>query len=90
MSSPTLRLVPFLGDGHNIVANFRLIPRSRLPSVDVRSLWASQDTKSHFWATYTREAAEHDGQILEKYNSDMDIVLIFVRRLNFQHHLDSH
>ncbi|OJA07897.1 hypothetical protein AZE42_02752 [Rhizopogon vesiculosus] len=53
-----------------------------LPSVDsshqpLKSLWASQDTKSHFWVTYTQEAADHDGQILEKYNSDMDIVLIF-------------
>ncbi|KAG0708345.1 hypothetical protein DFH29DRAFT_767796, partial [Suillus ampliporus] len=36
-----------------------------------------QDTKSRFWATYMHEAAEHDGQILEKYKSDMDIVLIF-------------
>jgi hypothetical protein len=26
-----------------------------------------------------QEAADHDGQILDKYNSDMDIVLIFVR-----------
>ncbi|KAJ8586101.1 hypothetical protein M405DRAFT_722325, partial [Rhizopogon salebrosus TDB-379] len=36
-----------------------------------------QDTKGHFWTTYMQEAADHDGQILERYNSDMDIVLIF-------------
>ncbi|KAG2755331.1 hypothetical protein P692DRAFT_20700807, partial [Suillus brevipes Sb2] len=47
------------------------------PREPVRSQWASQDTKSRFWATYMQEAAEHDGQILDKYKSDMDIVLIF-------------
>ncbi|KAG1776991.1 hypothetical protein EV702DRAFT_934009, partial [Suillus placidus] len=36
-----------------------------------------QDTRSRFWATYMHEAAVHDGQILDKYKSDMDIVLIF-------------
>ncbi|KAG1865833.1 hypothetical protein DFJ58DRAFT_655132, partial [Suillus subalutaceus] len=33
--------------------------------------------KSRFWATYTREATDYDGEFLEKYQSDMDIVLIF-------------
>ncbi|OAX38936.1 hypothetical protein K503DRAFT_690621, partial [Rhizopogon vinicolor AM-OR11-026] len=67
-------------DGHLLTLSLTL--RSRLPSVDsshqpLGSSWASQDTKSHFWVTYTQEAADHDGQILEKYNSNMDIVLIF-------------
>ncbi|KAG1812414.1 uncharacterized protein BJ212DRAFT_1518746 [Suillus subaureus] len=35
------------------------------------------DAKTRFWATYTREATDHDGEFLEKYQSDMDIVLIF-------------
>ncbi|KAG1865836.1 hypothetical protein DFJ58DRAFT_770484 [Suillus subalutaceus] len=51
------------------------------PREPVRSQWASPETKSRFWATYMHEAAEHDGQILDKYKSDMDIVLIFVRLL---------
>lgn len=36
-----------------------------------------KDAKSRFWATYTREATDYDGEFLEKYQSDMDIVLIF-------------
>ncbi|KAG2352002.1 hypothetical protein BDR07DRAFT_1316114 [Suillus spraguei] len=47
----------------------------------VRLQWASQETKSQFWAMYMRKAAEHDGQFLDKYTSDMDIVLIFVHLL---------
>ncbi|KAG1746107.1 hypothetical protein EDB19DRAFT_1905983 [Suillus lakei] len=37
----------------------------------------ADDAKSRFWATYTREATDYDGEFLEKYQSDMDIVLIF-------------
>ncbi|KAG2079308.1 hypothetical protein BDR04DRAFT_997643, partial [Suillus decipiens] len=36
-----------------------------------------KDPKSCFWATYMQEATEHDGEFLDKYQSDMDIVLIF-------------
>ncbi|KAG1731463.1 uncharacterized protein EDB91DRAFT_1058640, partial [Suillus paluster] len=36
-----------------------------------------KDVKSRFWATYTREATDYDEEFLEKYQSDMDIVLIF-------------
>ncbi|KIJ67603.1 hypothetical protein HYDPIDRAFT_72186, partial [Hydnomerulius pinastri MD-312] len=36
-----------------------------------------KDTRSQFWATYSREAGEYDAEFLEKYKSDMDIVLIF-------------
>lgn len=71
-----------------LIADLHWYIRSTLPNrVDktpyepVRSQWASQETKSRFWATYVHEAAEHDGQILDKYKSDMDIVLIFVRFL---------
>jgi hypothetical protein len=39
---------------------------------------AGKDTRSQFWATYNREAGEYDAEFLEKYKSDMDIVLIFV------------
>ncbi|KAF8840027.1 hypothetical protein BDN67DRAFT_880911, partial [Paxillus ammoniavirescens] len=35
------------------------------------------DIKSRFWTTYTREAADYDAEFLERYQSDMDIVLIF-------------
>ncbi|KAF9222645.1 hypothetical protein BS17DRAFT_708379, partial [Gyrodon lividus] len=35
------------------------------------------DIKSRFWTTYAREAADYDAEFLERYKSDMDIVLIF-------------
>ncbi|KAF8840490.1 hypothetical protein BDN67DRAFT_903360, partial [Paxillus ammoniavirescens] len=38
---------------------------------------AGKDTRSQFWATYNREAGEYDAEFLDKYKSDMDIVLIF-------------
>ncbi|EGN94789.1 hypothetical protein SERLA73DRAFT_162860 [Serpula lacrymans var. lacrymans S7.3] len=37
-----------------------------------------KDVRSRFWTTYRTEAAEYDGEFLDKYKSDMDIVLIFV------------
>lgn len=37
-----------------------------------------KDVRSRFWATYDKVAKEHDGEFLERNNSDMDIVLIFV------------
>ncbi|KAF9245052.1 hypothetical protein BU15DRAFT_8464, partial [Melanogaster broomeanus] len=36
-----------------------------------------KDSRSQFWATYNREAGEYDAEFLDKYKSDMDIVLIF-------------
>ncbi|KAG1762981.1 hypothetical protein EDD22DRAFT_747017, partial [Suillus occidentalis] len=36
-----------------------------------------KDVRSRFWATYDKVAKEHDGEFLERNNSDMDIVLIF-------------
>ncbi|KAG2156678.1 uncharacterized protein EDB93DRAFT_926754 [Suillus bovinus] len=36
-----------------------------------------KDVRSRFWATYDQVAKEHDGEFLERNNSDMDIVLIF-------------
>ncbi|KIJ67552.1 hypothetical protein HYDPIDRAFT_69272, partial [Hydnomerulius pinastri MD-312] len=35
------------------------------------------DIKSRFWTAYAREAADYDSEFLERYKSDMDIVLIF-------------
>ncbi|KAG1748113.1 hypothetical protein EDB19DRAFT_1630505 [Suillus lakei] len=36
-----------------------------------------KDDRSRFWAVYRRVAEEHDGEFLEQYTSDMDIVLVF-------------
>ncbi|KAG1865037.1 hypothetical protein DFJ58DRAFT_621769, partial [Suillus subalutaceus] len=36
-----------------------------------------KDDRSRFWAAYKRVAEEHDDEFLERYNGDMDIVLIF-------------
>lgn len=36
-----------------------------------------KDVRSRFWATYDKVSKEHDGEFLERNNSDMDIVLIF-------------
>ncbi|KAG1865050.1 hypothetical protein DFJ58DRAFT_623522, partial [Suillus subalutaceus] len=37
-----------------------------------------KDDRSRFWAAYKRVGEEHDDEFLERYNGDMDIVLIFV------------
>jgi hypothetical protein len=37
-----------------------------------------KDNRSRFWGLYKRVAEEHDDEFLERYNSDMDIVLVFV------------
>ncbi|KAG2157159.1 hypothetical protein DEU56DRAFT_722387, partial [Suillus clintonianus] len=36
-----------------------------------------KDGRSRFWTAYRGVAEEHDGDFLEQYASDMDIVLIF-------------
>ncbi|KAG0696340.1 hypothetical protein DFH29DRAFT_772303, partial [Suillus ampliporus] len=36
-----------------------------------------KDDRSRFWGVYRRVAEEHDGEFLERYTSDMDIVLVF-------------
>ncbi|KAG1841851.1 hypothetical protein C8R48DRAFT_619895 [Suillus tomentosus] len=36
-----------------------------------------KDNRSRFWGVYRRVAEEHDGEFLERYTTDMDIVLIF-------------
>lgn len=38
-----------------------------------------KDNRSRFWRVYKRVAEEYDGEFLERYTSDMDIVLVFVR-----------
>lgn len=37
------------------------------------------DASSQFWSAYERVAKQHDEDFLEKQNSDMDVLLIFVR-----------
>ncbi|KAG1850166.1 hypothetical protein F4604DRAFT_1535993, partial [Suillus subluteus] len=36
-----------------------------------------KDNRSRFWGVYKRVAEEHDGEFLERYTGDMDIVLVF-------------
>ncbi|KAG2133332.1 hypothetical protein DEU56DRAFT_419998 [Suillus clintonianus] len=36
-----------------------------------------KDVRSRFWTIHKRVAEEHDGEFLERYTSDMDIVLVF-------------
>ncbi|KAG2739167.1 hypothetical protein P692DRAFT_20756500 [Suillus brevipes Sb2] len=38
---------------------------------------SGKDTRSRFWGVYKRVAEEHDSEFLERYTSDMDIVLVF-------------
>ncbi|KAG1838287.1 hypothetical protein DFJ58DRAFT_626677, partial [Suillus subalutaceus] len=42
------------------------------------ALKGSKDNRSRFWATYKRVAEEHNDEFLERYTSEMDIVLVFV------------
>jgi hypothetical protein len=48
---------------------------------------SGKDDRSRFWGVYKRVAEEHDGEFLERYTTDMDIVLIFVSLacLSFTH-----
>ncbi|KAG2062635.1 hypothetical protein BDR04DRAFT_1036048, partial [Suillus decipiens] len=36
-----------------------------------------KDKRSRFWGVYKRLAEEHDGEFLERYIGEMDIVLVF-------------
>ncbi|KAG1859558.1 hypothetical protein DFJ58DRAFT_636618, partial [Suillus subalutaceus] len=36
-----------------------------------------KDNRSRFWGVYKRVTEEHDGEFLERYTGDMDIVLVF-------------
>ncbi|KAG1843869.1 hypothetical protein C8R48DRAFT_541521, partial [Suillus tomentosus] len=36
-----------------------------------------KDERSRFWRVYRRVAEEHDSEFLERYTSDMNIILIF-------------
>ncbi|KAG1815877.1 hypothetical protein EV424DRAFT_1325151 [Suillus variegatus] len=38
---------------------------------------SGKDKRSRFWGVYKRVAEEHDSEFLERYATDMDIVLIF-------------
>lgn len=37
-----------------------------------------KDVRSRFWDTHRRIAEEREGEFLERHNSEMDIVLVFV------------
>lgn len=41
----------------------------------------AKDPLSKFWAAYKKVASEYDKEMLDRCNSDMDIVLIFVREM---------
>ncbi|KAG1745070.1 uncharacterized protein EDB91DRAFT_173604 [Suillus paluster] len=41
------------------------------------ALKGGKDDRSRFWGVYKRIAEEHDSEFLERYNGDMDIVLVF-------------
>jgi hypothetical protein len=38
---------------------------------------SAKDNRSRFWGVYKRVAEEHDGEFLERYTGNMDIVLVF-------------
>jgi Family of unknown function (DUF6535) len=38
-----------------------------------------KDAPSRFWSTYERVAKQHDDEFIERHNSDLDVLLIFVR-----------
>jgi hypothetical protein len=40
-----------------------------------------KDATSKFWAGYKKVSSEYDDDMLERCNSNMDIVLIFVREI---------
>ena len=37
-----------------------------------------KDPLSRFWSAYERVAKQHDDEFLDRQNSDMDVLLIFV------------
>jgi Family of unknown function (DUF6535) len=39
---------------------------------------AGRDAPSRFWSAYERVAKQDDVEFLERHNSDMDVLLIFV------------
>ncbi|KAH7923024.1 hypothetical protein BV22DRAFT_1171308, partial [Leucogyrophana mollusca] len=54
------------------------IPISTTSSRRASSIHTSdEEARFRFWETFTREAADHTADLVEKYKSDMDIVLIF-------------
>jgi Family of unknown function (DUF6535) len=38
-----------------------------------------KDVPSRFWSAYERVAKQHDDELLERHNGDLDVLLIFVR-----------
>jgi Family of unknown function (DUF6535) len=37
-----------------------------------------KDAPSRFWSTYERVAKQHDDELIERHNGDLDVLLIFV------------
>ncbi|KAG1847978.1 hypothetical protein C8R48DRAFT_779049 [Suillus tomentosus] len=52
-------------------------PLAELPPGSTIASKIGKDKRSLFWGVYKRVAEEHDGEFLERYTTDMDIVLIF-------------
>ncbi|KAG1742134.1 hypothetical protein EDB19DRAFT_1702231 [Suillus lakei] len=48
---------------------------------------ADKDARSQFWETYEVVAEEVDGEFLERYNGDIDIIPTFAGPLFSRHHL---
>jgi len=40
-----------------------------------------KDVRSKFWASYKKVSGEYDDNMLERYNSDMDTLMLFVREI---------
>ena len=42
-----------------------------------------KDAPSRFWTAYERVAKQHDDELIERHNGEMDVLLIFVRATVF-------
>ena len=42
-----------------------------------------KDAPSRFWSAYERVAKQHDEELIERHNGEMDVLLIFVRAIVF-------
>ena len=71
---------------HGPLSNYSLSQRSKTLEQILVVLRGSsiaeecgETVESKFWATYKKVSNEYDKDFLERENSDMDIILIFVR-----------
>jgi hypothetical protein len=40
-----------------------------------------EEAQRSFWSEYVKQSAVYDGELVEGLNGDLDIILIFVRRI---------